>query len=88
MAHYLICYDIADPKRLAKVHRRTVSSATFVQYSVYYFQGSQVELKAVLDDLQSVICNAEDDIRAYAIASIKEAILRGKSWLPDDLYLI
>lgn len=88
MANYLICYDIADPKRLAKVHRRTVNSAIFVQYSVYFFQGSQVELQSVLDDLQSVINNAEDDIRAYSIASIKEAIIRGKTWLPDDLYLI
>jgi CRISPR-associated protein Cas2 len=85
MAHYLICYDIANPKRLAKVHRRTVAFAMFVQYSVYYFEGSHETLKAALEDLQAVIDENADDIRAYSIAPLPDAIRMGISWLPEGI---
>ena len=55
MAAYLICYDIANPKRLAKVHRCTVKQAAFIQYSVYYFEGSKAELQTVLAELENII---------------------------------
>jgi CRISPR-associated protein Cas2 len=87
MAHYLICYDIANPKRLHKVHRRAVSHALFVQYSVYYLNGDKDQLKLVLDEIQEVINNAEDDVRAYSVTSLSDAILLGKAWLPSEVYL-
>ena len=31
---YLIGYDIADPKRLQRIHRRMTSYATPIQYSI------------------------------------------------------
>lgn len=88
MAHYIICYDIANPKRLARVHRRAVKHAIFIQYSVYYLLGDRVKLQAMLDDLAAVIKNNEDDIRAYTIAPLSEAEQLGKPWLPDDLVLV
>lgn len=88
MAHYLICYDIANPKRLGKVHRCAVKHALFVQYSIYYLEGNKVKLQAMLDELQMLIKQDEDDIRAYTITPLKEAIQLGQSWLPDDLVLV
>lgn len=88
MAHFLVCYDIANPKRLGRVHRRAVSHAQFVQYSVYYLHGTQLQLQAMLDDIQEVINDAEDDVRAYTTSPLKEAIHLGCSWLPDDIVLI
>ena len=85
MAHYLVCYDIADPRRLGKVHRRAVHHAAFVQYSVYYLRGDQSALENMLNDIQDVIDDAEDDVRAYSVAPLKEAIQKGVSWLPDDI---
>lgn len=88
MGHYLVCYDIANPKRLGKVHRRAVNHAAFIQYSVYYLQGSQSDLESMLSDIQDVIDDAEDDVRAYSVAPLEEAIQRGVTWLPEDIMVI
>lgn len=88
MAHYLICYDIANPLRLGRVHRRAVKHAIFIQYSVYYLQGDKIKLKAMLEDLHSVIDDEEDDVRAYTVAPLSEAIQVGRSWLPEEVVLI
>jgi CRISPR-associated protein Cas2 len=88
MAHYLICYDIANPKRLGRVHRRTVKRALFVQYSVYYLQGEKESLMELLGELEKIIHPTEDDIRAYKVESLKGAVQLGRSWLPDEITLI
>lgn len=88
MAHYLICYDIANPKRLGKVHRRAVSHAVFVQYSVYYLRGDQAQLQAMLDDIEAVIDAGADDVRAYTVSPLAEATQVGQSWLPGDVVLV
>lgn len=87
MGHYLVCYDIANPRRLGKVHRRAVNHAAFVQYSVYYLRGDQSDLDNMLADIQDVINDAEDDVRAYSVAPLKEAIQKGVTWLPEGILL-
>lgn len=87
MAHYLICYDIADKRRLGLVHRRAVRHAMFVQYSVYYLSGHKLRLRAMLADIESVIHPQEDDVRAYTVAPLMEAQILGRSWLPEDFAL-
>jgi len=87
MAHYLICYDIANPRRLGRVHRCAVRHALFVQYSVYYLHGSKQQLAALLDEISAEIDNAEDDVRAYTIAPLQDATLIGRSWLPPEILL-
>lgn len=32
---YLVCYDIADPKRLARVHKALLGFGEWLQYSVF-----------------------------------------------------
>lgn len=88
MAHYLVCYDIADPKRLAKVHRRAVSHAAFVQYSIYYLKGSQDDLENMLTDIREVINESLDDVRAYSVTPLSEAIQKGVAWLPEDFLML
>jgi CRISPR-associated protein Cas2 len=88
MGHYLICYDIADPKRLGRIHRRAVKHAIFVQYSVYYLRGDQVKLQALLGEIEPLIDSSEDDVRAYSITSLSDACQMGRSWIPDDIQLI
>lgn len=87
MAHYLICYDIANPKRLGRIHRRAVKHAIFVQYSVYYLQGDKAKLQALLNEIDEELNPTEDDVRAYTISSLTDACLMGRSWLPDDVIL-
>jgi CRISPR-associated protein Cas2 len=88
MGHFIVCYDIANPKRLGRVHRRAVSHARFVQYSVYYREGTQNDLQAMLDDIEKEINPKEDDVRAYAVAPLEEAICLGQPWMPDDIRLL
>ena len=88
MAHYLMCYDIADPKRLTRVHRRAVNHAQFVQYSVYYMIGTPDDLQRLMDEIAAIIHPKEYDVRAYAIAPLNEAICLGQPLLPDDIFLL
>lgn len=88
MANYLVCYDIADPRRLQRVHRHAVRHAQFVQYSVYYLQGSEADLQAMLDDIAAEIHPKLDDVRAYAIAPLEEAFTLGRTWIPEGIYLV
>lgn len=87
MAHYLVCYDIADPKRLGRVHRRIVKHAMFVQLSVYYLQGDRQVLEALLEDLREVIDEGCDDVRAYPVRQLSGALQIGCSWLPEGIVI-
>lgn len=87
MAHYLICYDIANPRRLARVHRRIVKHALFVQLSVYYLQGSKEALQKLLDELSEVIDPRYDDVRAYPVEPLHKARHWGRQWLPEGITL-
>ncbi|MDF1589021.1 MAG: CRISPR-associated endonuclease Cas2 [Gammaproteobacteria bacterium] len=87
MAHYLVCYDIADPRRLGRVHRRMVKHAVFIQLSVYYLKGDKKDLNNLLDELQHLMDERYDDIRAYQVKPLSEALQIGCAWLPDGLNL-
>lgn len=87
MANYLICYDIANPKRLAKVHKCTIKAAAFVQYSIYYFEGSEQQLNLLLNQIKQHINNKEDDLKAYPIPALQQAIHIGRHWLPEGIFL-
>lgn len=88
MAHYVVCYDIANPKRLQRIHRRAVAHAQFVQYSIYYLDGSRQQLQNMLDEIADEIDEKEDDVRAYSIHPISEAICLGKPLIPEEIYLV
>ncbi|MGD8175643.1 CRISPR-associated endonuclease Cas2 [Marinimicrobium sp. ARAG 43.8] len=87
MAHYLVCYDIANPRRLGRVHRRVIKHALFIQFSVYYLQGTRQSVEALMDDLREVIDEGHDDIRIYAIKPLSGALHKGCSWLPEGIEL-
>jgi len=87
MAHYLVCYDIADPRRLQRVHRRMIRHALFVQLSVYYLQGDRAALDRLLDDLQEVIDERYDDVRAYSVRPLSDGLQIGCPWLPEGIGL-
>jgi len=73
----LICYDIANPKRLAKVHRMVSKEAMMLQYSVYITMMTRIEAKEMLQALEKIIDLNEDDIRIYAIPSNPDIVCLG-----------
>jgi len=88
MRHFLLCYDISDPRRLRKVHRITVTYAVFVQYSVYYFHGAERMLTSLIKELEKVIDNQADDVRAYCIEPLESAKCLGQPLMGEDLLLV
>lgn len=85
---YLICYDIADPKRLNRVARYLVRCAYRVQYSVFAAQLTKSELNAVLTDLDVIIHPKQDDIRCYRLPSQGPVALLGNQLFPRDVLLL
>jgi CRISPR-associated protein Cas2 len=65
--YFLIAYDVADPRRLARVARRLERQAFRVQYSVFLFEGTRTALRLLLDDAGEVIRPAEDRLQAWAL---------------------
>lgn len=84
---WLICYDIADPRRLGRLHRFLKTRALPVQYSVFHFEGSSAQLGRLLQDIKAHIKPKEDDVRAYPIPDAVQLHTLGRGVLPDDLQL-
>jgi CRISPR-associated protein Cas2 len=85
---YLICYDIADPRRLNQVARFLVKRACRVQYSVYVIETTPARLDELLEDLAGLINPKEDDVRAYPLPRECEVVMLGTQLFPDDVLLI
>lgn len=87
MSDYIICYDIADPKRLGRVHRLLKKHAVPVQYSVFLFSSTEKQLQYCLDQLEALINPHKDDIRAYPLPHRGLRLVSGPSALPDGIML-
>jgi len=59
---YLVCYDIADPKRLRKVHKATEDHGERVQFSVYQCSLTNMQVAEFKADLRDIIELSEDQV--------------------------
>ncbi len=85
---YLICYDIADPRRLGRVHRFLTTCAVALQYSVFSAILRRKELEYILANLEERIDVREDDVRVYPLPDAPQATTIGRSFLPEGITLI
>ena len=79
MSEAIICYDIACPRRLARIYRQLKKRACPLQYSVFLFTGSDVELQHCLATLQELMDPRHDDIRAYPLPQRGLRLVRRRS---------
>lgn len=77
LQHYLLCYDIADAKRLARVQRLVSTVMLQVQYSVYYAEILPSTMQQLVAQLAKIINPKRDDIRVYAVESLAQAVCLG-----------
>jgi len=65
---FLICYDIADEKRVGKIGKLVEKNALRIQRSVYFYeQITKGELTVLLDQLLLLLDEEVDDLRIYTI---------------------
>ncbi len=74
--NYLLCYDIADPKRLYQVRKHTYPLAFGGQKSALQTPLSKNEAKKVLKQLSKLIEPTEDKINIIEVYD--EPIILGK----------
>lgn len=84
---WLIGYDIADPRRLNKIHRRLSKEAIPVQYSLFLYHGNHRDIYKLLDELTLIMNTKEDDLRAYPIPNNAEINQIGQKGLLEDIIL-
>ena len=59
---YLVCYDISDPKRLKRVHRKMCGYGEALQYSVFCCELTNSEKTILWSDLHNLINHRNDQI--------------------------
>lgn len=57
---YLICYDVAEPKRLRKVYKTLQGAGESLQYSVFRCELSREERQSLIERLWEILNLAED----------------------------
>jgi len=84
---YLIAYDIANPKRLGRVHRCLKKQGIAVQYSVFTLEMRRMPLEKLMASLKAIIHPREDDIRCYALPAQLTFEVLGQQFFPDGVML-
>ena len=84
---YLIAYDIANPRRLSRVHRTLKEQGLPVQYSVFTVVMKRKALLRLLESLNALIKTAEDDIRCYRLPEYADIKALGRQYFPEDVML-
>ena len=59
---YLVCYDIADDKRLRKVFQTMRNYGDHLQYSIFECQFTKQDLVRCRTELSKIINNAKDQV--------------------------
>lgn len=86
-ASWLVTYDIANPKRLARVFKRLKTAGTPVQYSVFSVQANALQMGKLMAELKQLIDNRDDDVRAYRLPARGWSATLGEAILSEDMWL-
>jgi len=73
---FLLTYDIADPKRLAKVAKAMEAVGERVQDSVFEAYLNEAELEKLLKKTQKLMKVEEDSLRIYVLCEACRAKIR------------
>lgn len=83
---WIVCYDIADPRRLVRVHRKLKRHGIPVQYSVFFLQSTRRALTALLATVVVPLIDPRaDDLRAYPLLSRAAPTVFGRGSVPDGV---
>jgi len=84
--NYLVCYDIADPKRLSKVIKFMKGNGIHLQYSVFLCNLTWQQLLMLKEKMSWLIDEEEDDVRIYPLPSENKVVVMGRGdRIPDGV---
>jgi CRISPR-associated protein Cas2 len=83
---YLIAYDIAGKRRLARLHRALRRFAMPIQYSVFLGRFTDARLAEVKAVIEGIIHPAYDDVRIYPLPADGWQSRLGRPVLADGLH--
>jgi len=87
-AKYLVCYDIADNARLARVYRTMKDRGLHLQLSVFLCSFTWPELGELKGALSELIDDAQDDVRIYPLPSGEAIVALGRGdRVPEGVWL-
>ena len=87
VALYLIAYDIANPKRLSRVHSILKKQGLPLQYSVFTVVIKRKKLIKLLSSINEQINPTKDDIRCYRLPEHSDVNTLGRQFFPKDVML-
>lgn len=85
---FLLAYDIADPRRLARVHRTVKQQGIPLQYSLFLIADTPSVLDGLLAELDDIIDPRADDVRVYTLPARLDATSLGRQSLPMGVMLV
>ena len=83
--YFVIGYDIADTRRLQRVHRLMCKFAAPIEYSVFLLVGSAAYKDHCLSQVADLIKAGEDDVRCYPLPSRGFQSRVGRASLPEGI---
>jgi CRISPR-associated protein Cas2 len=86
--NWLVAYDIANPRRLRRVHRFLCRHAVPVQYSVFVARCSPAKLGVIRASLADLVKKREDDVRFYPVPEPAQLFVYGRKALPEGLLVL
>lgn len=84
----MVCYDICEPRRLVRVHRRMKRWGIPLQYSVFYCYLTPPEHNRLAQELKGLIDIEADDVRIYAVQESLPIQCLGRQPLPEGVQLL
>lgn len=86
--NWILAYDIANPRRLGRVHRAIKKIGIPLQYSLWIIKENGAGIERIKRELLALIDPRADDIRIYRIPADPEIIQLGRSLLAEEIQLI
>ncbi|MDP3616430.1 MAG: CRISPR-associated endonuclease Cas2 [Rhodoferax sp.] len=84
-ASWLVTYDIADPRRLARLFKYLKKQGVPVQYSVFLVEASAAKMGNLIVQMAKMVDKEADDVRAYRLPERTWKVSLGGSILPDGI---
>lgn len=84
-ARWIVTYDIADPKRLARLFKFLKKQGVPLQYSVFLVDATAVQMSNLVLQMGAIVDRKADDVRAYRLPENLWQVTLGASILPDDI---